>query len=57
MDYFDLTNGRGSVAEAFERVGAVPGDQLQLSDRLYPSYQSQEIVRALRARNCDVAYV
>ena len=27
------------------------------SDWLYPSYQSQEIVRALRARNCDVAYV
>jgi homoserine O-acetyltransferase len=26
------------------------------SDWLYPSYQSQEIVRALRARNCDVAY-
>ena len=27
------------------------------SDWLYPSYQSQEIVRALRSRNCDVAYV
>ena len=27
------------------------------SDWLYPSYQSQEMVRALRARNCDVAYV
>ena len=26
------------------------------SDWLYPSYQSQEIVRALRARNRDVAY-
>jgi homoserine O-acetyltransferase len=26
------------------------------SDWLYPSYQSQEIVRALRGRNCDVAY-
>ena len=27
------------------------------SDWLYPSYQSQEIVRALRTRNCDVGYV
>src|SRR5262249_8381179 len=27
------------------------------SDWLYPSYQSQEMVRALRRRNCDVAYV
>ncbi len=26
------------------------------SDWLYPSYQSQEIVSALRSRNCDVAY-
>ena len=26
------------------------------SDWLYPSYQSQEMVRALRRRNCDVAY-
>ena len=27
------------------------------SDWLYPSYQSQEIVRALRSRNRDVAYI
>ena len=27
------------------------------SDWLYPSYQSQEMVRALRSRNRDVAYV
>ena len=27
------------------------------SDWLYPSYQSLEIVSALRSRNCDVAYV
>jgi homoserine O-acetyltransferase len=27
------------------------------SDRLYPSYQSQELVRARRSRNRDVAYV
>ena len=57
MDYFDLTNGRGSVAEAFERVAARFLVISFSSDWLYPSYQSQEIVRALRARNCDVAYV
>ena len=26
------------------------------SDWLYPSYQSLEVVKALRSRNCDVAY-
>jgi len=57
MDYFDLTNGRGSVAAAFERVVARFLVISFSSDWLYPSYQSQEIVRALRARNCDVAYV
>jgi homoserine O-acetyltransferase len=57
MDYFDLTNGHGSVAQAFERVGARFLVISFSSDWLYPSYQSQEIVRALRARNCDVAYV
>jgi homoserine O-acetyltransferase/O-succinyltransferase len=57
MDYFDLTNGRGSVAAAFERVAARFLVISFSSDWLYPSYQSQEIVRALRARNCDVAYV
>ena len=57
MDYFDLTNGRGSMAATFERVDARFLVISFSSDWLYPSYQSQEIVRALRARNCDVAYV
>jgi homoserine O-acetyltransferase len=57
MDYFDLTNGRHSVAAAFEPVRARFLVISFSSDWLYPSYQSQEIVRALRARNCDVAYV
>jgi homoserine O-acetyltransferase len=57
MDYFDVTNGHGSLAEAF---GGTPARFLVISfssDWLYPSYQSQEIVRALRTRNCDVGYV
>jgi homoserine O-acetyltransferase len=57
MDYFDLTSGRGSLAAAFERVCSRFLVISFSSDWLYPSYQSQEIVRALRARNCDVAYV
>jgi homoserine O-acetyltransferase len=57
LDYFDLTNGHGSLAAAFERTEARFLVISFSSDWLYPSYQSQEIVRALRARNCDVAYV
>jgi homoserine O-acetyltransferase len=57
MDYFDLTSGRGSVAEALEPAQARFLVISFSSDWLYPSYQSQEMVRALRRRNCDVAYV
>jgi len=57
MDYFDLTNGQGSVATAFSVTKARFLVISFSSDWLYPSYQSQEIVRALRMRNCDVAYV
>ncbi|HWB83135.1 MAG TPA: homoserine O-acetyltransferase [Bryobacteraceae bacterium] len=57
MDYFDLSNGHGSLAAAFERIRARLLVISFSSDWLYPSYQSQEIVRTLRSRNCDVAYV
>jgi homoserine O-acetyltransferase/O-succinyltransferase len=57
MDYFDLVNGQGSLAAAFERAKARFLVISFSSDWLYPSYQSQEIVRALRSRNRDVAYV
>ncbi|HTT60427.1 MAG TPA: homoserine O-acetyltransferase [Bryobacteraceae bacterium] len=56
MDYFDLSNGNGSLAAAFERAQARFLVISFSSDWLYPSYQSQEIVRALRSRNVDVAY-
>ncbi len=57
MDTFDMTAARSSLEECLQ-----DGDTRFLvlsftSDWLYPSYQSQEIVRALRARNRDVAYV
>ena len=57
MDYFDLTNGHGSLAAALAAVGSRFLVISFSSDWLYPSYQSQEIVRALRTRNCDVGYV
>jgi homoserine O-acetyltransferase len=57
MDYFDLTAGRGTLAAALEKTKARFLVISFSSDWLYPSYQSQEMVRALRSRNCDVAYV
>jgi len=56
MDYFDLTEGHHSLAAAFSGVKARFLVISFTSDWLYPSYQSLEVVRALRGRNCDVAY-
>src|SRR5882724_8016084 len=58
MDSFDLTQRgtRGSLASLFETVRTRFLVMSFTSDWLYPSYQSQEIVSALRSRNCDVAY-
>ena len=57
MDYFDLTNGQTTLAAALEPAQARFLVISFSSDWLYPSYQSQEMVRALRGRNRDVAYV
>ena len=57
MDYFDLTNSHRTLASAFENASARFLVISFSSDWLYPSYQSQELVRGLRSRNCDVAYV
>jgi homoserine O-acetyltransferase len=56
MDYFDLTSGYPSLAASLERATCRFLVLSFTSDWLYPSYQSQEIVRALRARNHDVTY-
>jgi homoserine O-acetyltransferase/O-succinyltransferase len=56
MDYFDLTSSGHSLGAAFEKVKARFLVISFTSDWLYPSYQSLEVVRALRGRNCDVAY-
>src|SRR5437870_3895677 len=57
MDYFDLTNGAASLAAALQPARPRFLVSSVSSDWLYPSYQSQELVRALRSRNRDVAYV
>jgi len=56
MDYFDITNGRGSLVAALEKVTARFLVISFTSDWLYPSYQSQEMVNALRSLNRDVTY-
>jgi homoserine O-acetyltransferase len=55
MDTFDLTS-RGALPTLFESIKARFLLISFTSDWLYPPYQSLEIVKALRGRNCDVAY-
>jgi homoserine O-acetyltransferase len=56
MDLFDLTNVHGSLAAALEHVQSRFLVLSFTSDWLYPTYQSLEIVSALRGRNRDVAF-
>jgi homoserine O-acetyltransferase len=56
MDLFDLGQNYGSIAAALERARARFLVLSFSSDWLYPTYQSLEIVRALRSRNRDVAF-
>ena len=57
MDSIDLSAGYNSFGEALARSKARYLVVSFTSDWLYPSYQSQQIVRTLRSRNLDVAYV
>lgn len=56
MDYFDLSAGFPSLAASLERARSRFLVISFTSDWLYPSYQSQEMVNALRGRNHDVTY-
>jgi homoserine O-acetyltransferase/O-succinyltransferase len=56
MDYFDLAAGFASLGASLERAKARFLVISFTSDWLYPTYQSREIVSALRSRNRDVAY-
>jgi homoserine O-acetyltransferase len=57
MDYFDLPGRYGSLVEAFQNVKA---EMLVLSissDWLFPTYQSKEIVRALKAHGVPTTFL
>ena len=56
MDYFDLAAGRGSLERAFSRARARYLVISFGSDWLYPSWQSEEMVRAMTAGEREVAY-
>lgn len=57
IDYFDLTDGgERTLAEAFDDVRSKFLVVSISSDWLYPPYQSQEIVRALKTDEIDVTY-
>ena len=56
MDYFDLAAGHASLSAAFEKTKARFLVLSFTSDWLYPTYQSLEVVSALRTRNIDAAF-
>jgi len=56
MDYFDLTQPHGSLKQALEGVKSKFLVISFSSDWLFPSYQSKEIVTALRQNNADAIY-
>lgn len=56
MDYFDLTQPSGHLRKELSVVKAKFLVISFSSDWLYPSYQSKEIVSALRRNNADVSY-
>ena len=57
IDYFDLSLGRGDLAEAFTDVRAKLLVLSYSSDWLFPPEQSEELVRALLRNGVDASYV
>ncbi len=57
-DYFDMKtqHGGGSLAEAFARASAKFLVVSFTSDWLYPTYQSRDIVKALKKNGLDVSF-
>lgn len=56
IDYFDMSQGTGSLAKTFEKVKSKFLVISFKSDWLYPPYQSKEIVKALMVNAVDVTY-
>jgi homoserine O-acetyltransferase len=57
MDYFDLPSKHGSLVEAFRGVRAEFLVLSIASDWLFPTYQSKEIVKALKANGVPTTFV
>jgi homoserine O-acetyltransferase len=57
MDYFDLSQPYDSLGEALAGVKSKFLVISFSSDWLFPSYQSREVVTALRKNNADVIYM
>jgi homoserine O-acetyltransferase len=57
IDYFDLSQGRADLSEAFTAVQAKFLVLSYSSDWLYPPEQSEELVRALLRNGIDASYV
>ena len=57
MDYFDLSYGLNSLADAFTNVTSKFLVVSYTSDWLYPSWQSKELVRSLLLNGIDTTYV
>lgn len=57
MDYFDLADGRGSVAQALSKTDARFLVVSYTSDWLFPTSQSREVVRALLKAGKDVTFL
>ncbi|MDD3927247.1 MAG: homoserine O-acetyltransferase [bacterium] len=56
MDYFDLSSENGSLKKALEGVKARFLVVSFSSDWLFPTYQSKDIVSALRKNNVDASF-
>lgn len=57
IDLYDAAEGYETLEKSFERIKCRNVFVASFSsDWLYPSYQSEEIVRALKANNIDVTY-
>ncbi len=57
-DYFDLAReyGKGSLVNAFSRAKSKFLVVSYTSDWLYPTYQSKEMVKAMKKNNLDVSF-
>jgi len=56
IDYFDILNGNKNLANIFSGLKAKVLVMSFKSDWLYPSYHSQEVVKACKLANVDTTY-